>query len=141
MMKKDSPEILMLEHDDDDRYVTQTLFSENRFNAQFTFVNSSDDLLAYLHEKKTKNSYPSMILLDQMSSPLSAIEVLQEIKSDKLCRHIPVVVLGGVANKELIKECYAAGASSFIIKPDTHEETERKISDFIHYWFETVELI
>ena len=131
----------MLEHDDDDRYITQAVFDENRYAVKLSFVNNSDDLFAWLLScEKSLASYPAMILLNHYALPLNAVDIVRRLKSDSRYGHIPVVVLSGTMNEKMVRSCYAAGANSFIQKPASGEEVNSKISSFVRYWFETVAL-
>jgi response regulator RpfG family c-di-GMP phosphodiesterase len=133
--------ILMLEDDEDDRYITQAIFDEHRYDIRINFVTTSQDVFAYFAQcEKSNTRLPSLVLLDYHASPSNAVEILHEIKRGKKYAHIPVVVLSGSVKPEIIHECYAAGASSFIQKPWKVKETDAKISSFFRYWFETVEL-
>jgi response regulator RpfG family c-di-GMP phosphodiesterase len=133
--------ILMLEHDDDDRYITQAVFDEHRYDIKLHFVNTSQEVFEYLERsEKTGLGVPSLILLNYHAVPSNAVEILNEIKAGKRYNHIPVIVLSGTVKKEIIKACYTAGASSFIQKPVKVSDTDTKITNFFRYWFETVEL-
>lgn len=133
--------ILMLEHDQDDRYLTQESITEIGRQVHIDFVRNSEEFWAYLHARYgDKNSYPSLILLSQKAAPQSALSILKELKSNTHYSYIPVVVLGNISYPDITREYYAAGASSFIQKPATNKDTQNKISNFIDYWFDTVEL-
>ena len=131
----------MLEHDDDERYIAQSIFGENHSDIKIHFVSTSDEVFSYLTQcDEQKNRYPSLILLDYLASPSNAVEILTELKSGKKFSHIPVVVLSGAVKSDVIQECYLAGASSFIQKPSETKEAQNKVSSFVKYWFHTVEL-
>jgi len=133
--------ILMLEHDDDERYIAQSVFDENETDIKIHFVSTSDEVFSYLIKcDEQKNRYPSLILLDYLASPSNAVEILTELKSEKRYSHIPVVVLSGSVKSDIIQECYLAGASSFIQKPSETMEAKNKVNSFVKYWFHTVEL-
>jgi CheY-like chemotaxis protein len=133
--------ILMLEHDDDERYIAQSIFDENHTDIAIHFVSTSDEVFSYLsHCDEQKSRYPSLILLDYLASPSNAVEILTELKSTKKFRHIPVVVLSGAVKSDIIQECDLAGASSFIQKPSQTKEAQNKVNSFVKYWFHTVEL-
>jgi CheY-like chemotaxis protein len=133
--------ILMLEHDDDDRYITQSVFDENDYDVKLNFVNNSNELFGFLNDcESQKLAYPSLILLNHYAVPLNAVEILKDLKTNPKYWHIPVVVLSGTMNDQILHDCYSAGANSFIQKPALSSETSEKISTFIRYWFETVEL-
>lgn len=133
--------ILMLEHDDDDRYITQTTFEESGFLVQIHFVNSTDELFAFLIScERSFLPYPGVILINHNSGPASAVDLLKQLKGDPRHSHIPVVVLSGSCTDEMLIKCYSAGANSFIKKPFSGVEITEKISTFVRYWFNTVEL-
>lgn len=133
--------ILMLEHDDDDRYITQAVFDEHNYQIKLEFVTNGDDLFAYLktHENN-RSKLPALILLNYYALPDNAVEILRRLKRDAKFGYIPTVVLSGTVNEKVLRECYAEGASSFIQKPDNETETNEKIESFVRYWFDTVEL-
>lgn len=133
--------ILMLEHDDDDRYITQAVFDENHYPVTLHFVNNSDDLFAFLIScERSLHPFPALILLNHYAAPLNSIEILRNLKANSKYAHIPVVVLSGTMDNEILRSCYTVGANSFVRKPATSRETNEKISSFIQYWFKTVEL-
>lgn len=134
--------ILMLEHDEDDRYITQAVFDEKQFNVNLNFVSDSGELLSYLQTcSKTGSEFPSLILMNYHAFPKNGLGILKELKSDLAYRHIPVVILSGSVHADIIRQCYDEGASSFIQKPSLHDETNKKIENFVRYWFQTVELV
>lgn len=131
----------MLEHDDDDRYITQSVFEEHQYDIQIDFVNTSNEMFEYLRGcGSPEKSYPALILLNYHVSPSNAVEVLKQLKASERLRHIPVIVLSGSKHHAMVEACYAAGASSFVQKPADQQSTDMKISNFVKYWFETVEL-
>jgi CheY-like chemotaxis protein len=133
-----SRSILMLEHDDDDRYITQAVFDEQRYDVKINFVSSAEEFFQYL--ERVEKDLPSLILLNYYATPVNAVEVLKRLKQNEVYRRIPAVVLSGSVKSEIIEECYASGATSFIQKPSKASEAEAKIKSFFHYWFETVHL-
>ena len=131
----------MLEHDDDDRYITQTTFDENSYPVKLHFVNNSDELFAFLLScEKTFTPYPALILLNHYAIPLNATDIIKGLKANPKYAHIPIVVLSGTTNDGMLYDCYAAGANSFIKKPASGGDISKKIGSFVRYWFETVEL-
>src|SRR5688572_8091616 len=112
--------ILMLEHDDDDRYITQAVFEEKQYPIKIDFVHSSDDLFAFLLSSELNSlSYPAVILLNHSAAPAGALEILRRLRSNHKYASIPVVVLAGSLTGNLIRQCYTAGANSVIKKPDS----------------------
>ena len=136
------PYILMLESDPDDRYITEIFFKEHSFDIPIRFSSSSTALFRSLDAcVSSVQPLPSLILLSMSSTPLNAIEVLRKLRAHTQYNHVPAVVLCGVADEQVIKDCYAAGANSFIVKPSGNKATDQKILNFLNYWFQTVELV
>jgi CheY-like chemotaxis protein len=132
----------MLEHDEDDRYITQSVIDEDQYAVSIEFLSNSGELFKYLETCiEGKSQLPSLMLVNYHAYPMNASEILKKIKADMRFQHIPLVVLSGSVNPAIIKDCYRAGASSFIRKPSSGKDTRVKISTFIRYWFETVELM
>lgn len=127
--------ILMLEHDDDDRYITQAVLDDLKADVNINFVTNSSDFFVKLEQSK-----PDLLLITYRASPLTAVEVLKKLRAVPTFRFVPAVVLSGISSEAIVRECYQAGATSFITKPSSDKETTLKISRFIDYWFKTVEL-
>ena len=70
--------ILMLEDDNDDRYITETAIAEMNLDIKVQFFSNSNDFLNYL-----TNNQPSLLLIDYNSTPENGIQVLKKIKELK----------------------------------------------------------
>lgn len=131
----------MLEHDDDDRYITQAVFDEQHLNVAVEFVSSANEFFLHLDRcDGNKETLPALILLNYHAKPNTAVEVLKKLKEHPTYKRIPAVVLSGSVKPEIVQECYENGASSFIQKPWNAGETEETIKKFFNYWFQTVVL-
>jgi response regulator RpfG family c-di-GMP phosphodiesterase len=132
--------ILMLEPDADDRYITETFFKENAFDVAIEFTADEEELEEKMSDLRLKNELPTLILLTIRTNAVAGIALIRKLKAKKEYVHIPVVVLSGITDERLVKQCYTAGASSFICKPIGDRLTNEKILNFLRYWFQTVEL-
>lgn len=134
--------ILMLEHDDDDRYITQATFDENHYKVRLHFVDNSNDLFAFLIScERNLMALPSLILLNHNAAPSNAVDITKDLRANRRYAHIPIVVLSGIINHGILEACYSAGAASVIQKPSSSKEINEKITTFVRYWFDTVELL
>lgn len=64
-----------------------------------------------------RESIPDLILLDMMLPKVSGVDVLRALKGDALVKHIPVIVLSGLAQaneEKLVSE----GAAAFVTKSE-----------------------
>jgi two-component system response regulator len=131
----------MLEHDDDDRYITDVVMRESGYAVDIHFVESSNDLFAFLIScERMHLPLPSVILMSYNAMRADLIETITSLRQNRQYTHIPIVVLGGVVDPSLVSACYTAGANSFIRKPSSASEITGRITSFLHYWFDTVVL-
>lgn len=67
---------------------------------------------------KTKSQKPDIILLDLFLPKKSGFEVLKELKSDPLYKHIPIICLSVLSQNEDIKKCKELGADDYMVKSE-----------------------
>jgi|SRR5215203_5758578 len=120
--------VLMIEDDIDDRYITDKYFFENGYDIKVEYV-SAEHILEPAR-------IPHLILM----SGKYGLDLLAKIKSHEVLCQVPVIVLTEVSHTFNITDAYRLGANSVIVKPSTHELTREKIQTFSKYWFSTVEL-
>ncbi len=130
--------ILMLENDEHDREISVPYFKTHAILVEF--LRFSNEVIPFLNDKLKANALPAVILLSMNSLPDIGLTVLKEIKAVDDLKHIPVIVLGEHTQPELIKECYANGASTFFNKPFSDQLTDLSIKTFLQYWFEVAQL-
>lgn len=130
--------ILMLEGDEHDRELSKDYF--NSLEVSFEQLKLSNEVIPFLNAKNSTEELPGLILLALNSIPNNGLEVLKDIKKADAFKHIPVILLGEHTLDDLIKECYANGASTFINKPLGNALTDLSIKTFIQYWFEVAQL-
>jgi len=76
--------------------------------------------------EKTQSYKPDLILLDIMMPEMDGYETCRRLKEDALTRHIPVVMVTALTDRETKIKGLEAGANDFLTKPvDTSELTIR----------------
>jgi len=71
---------------------------------------------------------PNLIILDRkLKNDENGDDILCQIKANMRTRNIPVTMLSGDDNKELIKKSIAYGAEDYIIKPFSIKTLKEKI--------------
>jgi CheY-like chemotaxis protein len=128
--------IIMLEDDNDDRYLTEEVLSSEGIHMSVHFFTNSNEML----EALTAPRKPALVLVDSNSYPDNGISVLRKMKENVSLRDIPVVILSDNNFDHYRSECYSAGAASYIQKPNKMDLTNKKIKTFFKYWFEVAEL-
>jgi CheY-like chemotaxis protein len=128
--------VLMLEDDNDDRYITSETLSELGIDIEIKFFSNSNEVFKFL----STSEKPVLMLIDFNATPENGIEVLKKLKSNEQYKEIPVVILSDNNIPQYRTKAYSNGAASFIKKPDTHQQTREKIETFFRYWFEVAEV-
>jgi putative two-component system response regulator len=60
---------------------------------------------------------PDVILLDLMMPGLNGFDVCRQLKQSDRTRHIPIIIITGISDKQANVEAVEAGADDFLIKP------------------------
>ncbi len=77
--------------------------------------------------EKINTNKVNLIVLDMELPDKHGLELLHEIREkDEFC-HIPIIILSGNNDPELIRDCLKSGASDFILKPFNIEEFILKV--------------
>ncbi len=71
---------------------------------------------------------PDVILLDLMMPGMNGFEVCQRLKQSASTRHIPVIIITGLTDREANVKAVAAGADDFLIKPFDRVLLEARIA-------------
>src|SRR5687767_9395935 len=130
------PYVLMLQTDADDKYITESTLAEIGATVPVQFLARLDELDSFI----AGSGEPGVILISDQGAGQHGKKLVKELKSNPRYGHIPVVILGEVTTEDYIRECYRAGANTFITKPSTVAATKKKIQTFLAYWFDVAEV-
>ncbi|MBK9525608.1 MAG: response regulator [Bacteroidetes bacterium] len=139
MEKDDTIDILIVEDNVHDAELALRALDKKNIQHKFLHLKDGVSALDYLFgtgEFKGRNTFnkPKVILLDLKMPKINGIEVLQQIKSSRITRNIPVVVL--TSSKEItdVVKCYSLGANSYIVKPVDFELFSQAVVEIGVYW-------
>ncbi len=136
MIKKNRPvNILLIEDNPGDVRLTQEAFKEGRLPTNLDVVMDGVEAIKFLKKETpyTDAVTPDLILLDLNLPKRDGREVLQEVKTDKLLKRIPVVVLTTSNAEQDILKSYNLHVNCYINKPvdfDKFFDVIQKIEDF-----------
>jgi CheY-like chemotaxis protein len=80
---------------------------------------------------------PDLILLDLNLPRLTGCEVLERLRATEAFRSVPVVVLTTSKRPEDVRALYAAGANTYIEKPQDFQQFVEVLRTVRHYWLDT----
>jgi len=75
-----------------------------------------------------------VVLLDLKLPKVSGLEVLKIVKEDKRTSHIPIVVVTSSKQEPDMKEAYALGVNSYVVKPVDFDQFINAMSSLGLYW-------
>ena len=107
---------------DDDIIVLTRIPNILRNDYELVTVNSGMRALRYLREEK-----PDLILLDIRMAQQDGIETLREIRNMEERKDIPVIMLTGVENKDIVVESAKLGVCDYLLKPFSSTELLKRI--------------
>ena len=143
--EKSAASILLVEDDSGD--IELTLRAIQRIDAHFDIIVCRDGLEALdflFGEGKYKSrditELPHLILLDLNLPKMNGHEVLRTIRSNKITRLIPVVILSSSDEANDVKKGYDLGNNSYVRKPVDYEEFCDTIKAIGQYWL-TINLL
>ena len=123
----DRYKIILVENDEDEQ-----LFMKEGFDLVPQFdvmaqVKNGDVLFEYLAHHKT--SLPDVILSDLNMPGKNGMDIILEVKNNPEYQHIPVIITSTSSTKSIIDKCLEAGASDYVVKPDTFIDYKPFVED------------
>ncbi|WP_459209469.1 response regulator [Aquimarina rhabdastrellae] len=97
-----------------------------------TSTNSEDAL----HILKNRNGKVDVILLSMNTTETieDGLSFLKTLKTTEQYMHLPVTVISGNSNPDVMYTCYQSGVSGYIEKPEESTIYVEKIKHLITYW-------
>ncbi|UOD34225.1 response regulator [Deferribacteraceae bacterium V6Fe1] len=83
-------------------------------------------------EELLENEVVDLILLDVKMPGKSGVAFLKDLKSQRYYSELPVVMLTGMSEKDIVLDCLKSGASDFVVKDDFENIKKRLTKYFQH---------
>lgn len=134
--------VLLVEDNPGDAELTRQSLAASKLSINLVTVDDGEKALKYLRQEPPykKAERPDLVLLDLNLPKLSGSEVLREIKTDKVLRSLPVVVLTSSEEETEVSKCYAEGANCYIVKPVDFKSFMAIVGLIEEFWFSVVKL-
>jgi CheY-like chemotaxis protein len=134
--------ILLVEDNPADIKITQRALRDSGIPVDLLVVRDGQEAVDYLlrqgthaHDEGWRS--PDLILLDLNLPRLTGREVLERIRSRPELRAVPVVVLTTSRRQEDVQSLYAAGANTYIEKPQDFARFVQVLRTIHQYWLDT----
>lgn len=107
--KSSKPIILVVDDNEDIIWLINDILSDEYI---IKGANNANDAL-----KQIENQMPELIITDIMMPEVSGLELINQIKSDKITRHIPLVIISAKISDADQSEGLDVGADAYLTKP------------------------
>lgn len=141
-MKISPINILLVEDNEGDILLTTEALEEGKISKSLKVIRDGATMLHYLKEiaEKSPSELPDLILLDINLPKKNGHEVLKEIKSNKLLKHIPVIMLTTSSSEVDILKSYQEHANCYLIKPMEVSDFLKVVENIEDFWLTIVQL-
>jgi len=121
---KSKPVILLV---DDDPFIhTLTSKQIDSEHYELMFAHDGEQALSVLANVK-----PDLIFMDVQMPKMTGVEVTRRIKDMPQTKAVPVVMLTGISDRDVVVSCMAAGAVDFLEKPFNKVKLNSKIESIL----------
>jgi DNA-binding response OmpR family regulator len=118
--------ILLVEDDPHDVELTLEGLNEYNLVNEVVVARDGEEALDYLYRRGKfagrADGNPSVVLLDLKLPKVGGLEVLRQMKNDKMLKMVPVVILTSSHEDRDMIEGYKLGTNAYVVKPvDFHQ--------------------
>jgi CheY-like chemotaxis protein len=133
--------ILLVEDNPADVKITQRALRESNLSVELIVLRDGQEALDYLlrsgaHATDPAWRSPDLILLDLNLPRVSGHEVLTRIRAQEALNTVPVIVLTTSRREQDVQAVYAAGANTYIEKPQDFARFVQVLQTIRLYWLE-----
>jgi len=117
---KNGTRLLIVDDDEFQRETIRTLLQPEHYALTFA-VNGMDAL------RQASVCTPDLILMDILMPGMDGMLTTQMLKHDTKLHRIPIIIITGQNQRNIVTQCIDLGASDYILKPFNQEILIRKI--------------
>jgi two-component system, response regulator len=136
-MGPEAAEILLVEDSDEDAELTTRALHRHKLTHRLRRVVDGAEAVDFLFGgggTAPPGPPPHVILLDLKLPKLSGMEVLRRLKRDDKLKTVPVVILTSSREDVDLREAYAIGVNSYVVKPVGFAEFVEAVEQLGRYW-------
>ncbi len=135
-------EILLVEDNQGDVRLTREALTDVKLKNNLHVVQDGVEALAFLRQVDNYQHcpLPDLILLDLNLPKKNGLEVLEEMKEDKVLKRIPVVILTTSKAEEDIVKSYDLHANCYVTKPVDLDQFMKVVRSINNFWLAIVKL-
>lgn len=134
--------ILLADDNQDDVFLFERALSATGLPARLNTVSSGEEALLYLKGEarfadRKQFPLPEILFLDFHTAGPDTAAVITSMRQAPWLKALPIIVLSGSPYSSETIQAYAAGANSFLAKPNRVEDLTACLRQTLNYWFKT----
>lgn len=134
--------VLLVEDNPGDARLTREALVDSKLALEVSEVHDGEAAMAFLKREGqfSKVHTPDLVLLDLNLPKKDGREVLAEIKTHPLLKHVPVIILTSSKAEEDILRTYQLHANCYVTKPIGLAQLQKVVAQIKDFWFTIVRL-
>ena len=134
--------ILLIEDNEGDIILTTEALTQGKIINNIAVIKNGKKAIDFLEKKYPfeKALQPDLILLDINLPKMNGHEVLQNIKTNQLLKHIPVIILTSSSSDKDILMAYQHFANYYLTKPLDADDYLKVVSSIETFWINHIQL-
>lgn len=126
--------ILLVEDNPVDLDLTLRAFERRQLANPVQIARDGQEALDWIPRWEAGEALPLVVLLDIKLPRVNGLEVLQQLRSRAVSRHIPVVMLTSSQEDRDVRQAYENHANSYIVKPVNFDNLMEVAAQIKLYW-------
>ncbi|MBZ9715227.1 response regulator [Deinococcus multiflagellatus] len=126
--------ILLVDDNHHDIELALTALDDAPERAEVLVASSGVQALQLLREARAAGTLPDLVLLDLKMPQMDGLAVLDAIRAESGLQGLPVVMLTTSGEGRDIHECYAHGASGYVVKPLDFTQFREALRTIQAFW-------
>ncbi|WP_432744619.1 response regulator [Methylobacter sp. G7] len=131
MKEKVPATILVVDDDEWSRNLLLTILTQENYEP--ISASGGIEAINLLHRLHQSKRDPSLILMDMMMPQMNGMETTLRIKAIERFSAIPIIMVTGNSDKNVIINCLTAGAADFLVKPFNRDTLLDRICKSLKY--------
>lgn len=113
--------MVVVEDSQTDVFLVRASLEAHRLDVELEIIPDGEKAIAFLHSLEYGGECPSLMLLDLNLPRIGGLEVLSQVRANKRCGDIPVIIMTSSDAEKDRRESAALRATGYFRKPSGYE--------------------
>ena len=130
-MDQQKPFIIVVDDDDEDRYLLHYSFAEIGLDDNVKFFGDALQFIKYTELISSLNVKPSLIILDYKMPYMNGKAVVNYLKSNAFYKEIPVIILSNLLSEDVRNKLFELGVTACHEKGDNYQALITELREIV----------